>query len=189
MSLNKTALEILDIAENLTQTVGFNAFSYKDIQREVGVKTSSIHYYFPTKQDLATAIAKRYTDRFLSELDSINAKCKSGLEKLEGISKIFIDVSNANKLCLCGMLSSEILSLPEEGTAELRRFYAKTEAWISIAISQGIEEGDLKQVPSISDSAIAFLASLEGAILIARTRNNKDYIQVATNQAVNLLRK
>ena len=49
--LNDTAHKILDVAEHFTQSLGFNAFSYKDIQENVGIKTSSIHYYFPTKTD------------------------------------------------------------------------------------------------------------------------------------------
>ena len=75
------AQKILDVAESFTQTRGFNAFSYKDIQAEVGVKTSSIHYYFPTKQDLAAAMTERYTDRFLQLLNYINEKNSKGVDK------------------------------------------------------------------------------------------------------------
>ena len=56
---NATAGKILDVAEHFMQTRGFNDFSYRDIQNEVGVKTSSIHYYFPTKQDLVIHLIDR----------------------------------------------------------------------------------------------------------------------------------
>lgn len=58
--LNDTAHKIFDIAEHYTQTRGFNAFSYKDIQNEVGIKISSIHYYFSTKKNLALSMTERY---------------------------------------------------------------------------------------------------------------------------------
>jgi len=43
---------ILTVAEGLIQSQGYNTFSYRDIANQVGVKTSSIHYHFPTKADL-----------------------------------------------------------------------------------------------------------------------------------------
>jgi TetR/AcrR family transcriptional regulator, transcriptional repressor for nem operon len=39
--------QLLDHARNLLMTRGYNGFSYRDLSALVGVKTSSIHYYFP----------------------------------------------------------------------------------------------------------------------------------------------
>ena len=66
--LNETAHKLLDAAEFYTQTCGFNAFSYKDLQKDVGVKTSSIHYYFPTKKDLAITMITRFVERYRQHL-------------------------------------------------------------------------------------------------------------------------
>ncbi len=43
---------LLAHAEKLIRTRGCNGFSYRDLAEHVGVKTSSIHYYFPGKDDL-----------------------------------------------------------------------------------------------------------------------------------------
>ncbi|NIP29545.1 MAG: TetR family transcriptional regulator, partial [Candidatus Dadabacteria bacterium] len=48
--------EIVDLSKELFQKRGYKAFSYRDIAKEIGIKTSSIHYYFPTKDDLALVI-------------------------------------------------------------------------------------------------------------------------------------
>ncbi len=58
------AEQILDAAERMARTGGYNAFSFREIAKEVGIKAASVHYHFPGKQDLGAAIAKRYTDRF-----------------------------------------------------------------------------------------------------------------------------
>ena len=68
--LNKTAHKVLDVAEELIQKRGFNAFSFKDLQERVGIKTSSIHYYFPTKQELASALIERYSESFKDQLSN-----------------------------------------------------------------------------------------------------------------------
>ena len=80
--LNNTAHKVLDVAEFYTQTRGFNAFSYKDIQQDVGVKTSSIHYYFPTKHDLASAMTQRYIERFSEQLTQVDLENEKGIARL-----------------------------------------------------------------------------------------------------------
>ena len=53
---------ILDAAEARMRLGGFNGFSFRGIAADVGVKSSSVHYHFPTKETLAAAVIHRYTD-------------------------------------------------------------------------------------------------------------------------------
>jgi AcrR family transcriptional regulator len=53
---------ILNAAEARMRLGGFNGFSFRDIAADVGVKSSSVHYHFPTKETLAAAVIHRYTD-------------------------------------------------------------------------------------------------------------------------------
>src|ERR1700720_895295 len=46
----KTA--ILDAAERRMQIGGFGGFSFREIAADVGIKSSSVHYHFPTKENL-----------------------------------------------------------------------------------------------------------------------------------------
>ena len=68
-----TATRILDVAEGLAQTRGFNGFSYADIAAEIGITKASLHYHFPSKADLGRALVRRYTERFMDALDAIEA--------------------------------------------------------------------------------------------------------------------
>ena len=47
-----TSQQILDIAQRLVQTRGFNAFSYADIANELNVSKASLHYHFTSKAKL-----------------------------------------------------------------------------------------------------------------------------------------
>ncbi len=49
----ETQTRVLDIAERLAQTRGFNGFSYADVASELGVTTAALHYHFAGKADLA----------------------------------------------------------------------------------------------------------------------------------------
>ena len=59
-----TRKRILDIAEQLLLSRGFNAFSYQHISSELGVRNAAIHYHFPKKSDLGVALIQRYRRRF-----------------------------------------------------------------------------------------------------------------------------
>ncbi|WP_438876632.1 TetR/AcrR family transcriptional regulator, partial [Bacillus cereus group sp. BC7] len=52
--------QILDHAITLMMLRGYNGFSYRDLSDLVGVKTSSIHYYFPSKDDLVLEAVSVY---------------------------------------------------------------------------------------------------------------------------------
>lgn len=67
-----TAAKIADIAESYIQSRGFNGFSFRDIQNELGIKTASIHYHFKTKQDLAKVVFERYLERYGAQLNNID---------------------------------------------------------------------------------------------------------------------
>src|SRR5215468_7490023 len=68
-----TAGKILDLAETLIQTRGYNAFSYQDIADALGVTKTSIHYHFESKTDLGVAVIERYAKNFGDALVEIAA--------------------------------------------------------------------------------------------------------------------
>ncbi len=53
---------IMRAARAAVQAHGYNALSFRELAKEVGIKSASVHYHFPTKGDLAAALARRYAD-------------------------------------------------------------------------------------------------------------------------------
>src|SRR4051794_13759898 len=92
-----TATRILDEAERLTQTRGFNGFSYADIADVVGTTKAALHYHFPSKADLGTAIIARYTERFFAALGEIDASGIPESERLRRYVQLFSDVLSKNR--------------------------------------------------------------------------------------------
>lgn len=175
-NLNQTAQQILDIAEYYTQTRGYNAFSYKDIQHEVGIKTSSIHYYFPTKQDLALIMTARYIERFNTQLNDIAEHNPKGLTQLNALCRIYVDTVKQGKFCLCGMLASDMSALPPPVTNKLNGFFKQLTHWITDAIELGKQQGDIHEAVRAKAAAAQLLATLEGGMLIARAQNKPSHL-------------
>lgn len=188
MKTNDIQQKILDTAETLIQTKGFNAFSYKDLSAIVGIRTSSIHYYFPTKSDLGKAVVKMHIDSLCNELEIImqnkQLSCKKKLER-------FIDDITANtyfmnkKMCLGGMLASDILTLPETIQTEVRTFFIRLEDWIKKLLTQAINKKEFKlEKRNLKHDTQLIFSLLEGALLLARLFQDEGHLTVARKHII-----
>jgi TetR/AcrR family transcriptional repressor of nem operon len=174
-----TAQRILDIAERLVQTRGFNGFSYADIAGALSVTKASLHYHFPSKAELGTRLIARYEQGFLEALGEIDRTGANAREKLARYAKIYADVLRNNRMCLCGMLAAEYATLPKPMKDEMRHFFDENERWLVTVLEDGRRTGALKFSGSSLDVARALVGSLEGAMMIARS-----YGEVARFEAV-----
>lgn len=176
---------ILDIAETLIQTQGYNAFSFRDIAQAIGIKTSSIHYYFPTKAELGKAVVARHIDALHIELvevlknEAISSKKKIHLFLDSVFSKTY---ASNRKMCLGGMLASDVLTLPETIQFEVRVFFNRIEKWLEQLLSQGKAKGDFHFTGSAKKEAEFILALLEGSLLLARLFQDEGKLQMARKQ-------
>src|SRR5580658_2914910 len=76
------ATAILDVAEQLVQTRGYNGFSYADVAAQLGVTKASLHYHFPSKAQLGSALIDRYQIVFGEALEAIDARAAEPSKKL-----------------------------------------------------------------------------------------------------------
>jgi TetR/AcrR family transcriptional repressor of nem operon len=163
-----TAGRILDSAERLVQSRGFNGFSYADVAVELGVTKASLHYHFPSKAELGEALIDRYADRFAHALAQIDAGGGDAPARLAAYTRIYADVLRDKRMCLCGMLAADYDTLPEAMRDAVLRFFDDNEAWLTGVFEQGRAEGSLRLDGSPDDAARALVGGLEGALLIAR---------------------
>src|SRR6185295_15324052 len=108
-----TADRILDIAERLVQTRGFNGFSYADIAQAMKVTKASLHYHYPGKADHGKELIERYERNLMAALAGIDSASKDAREKLRRYAAIYGDVLKGDRMCLCGMLAAEWGTLPK----------------------------------------------------------------------------
>ena len=177
-----TVERILDVAERLAQTRGFNGFSYADISVEVGITKASLHYHFPTKADLGRALVSRYTDAFQRALAGINASEADAPTKLQRYAQIYRQVLDADRMCLCGMFAAEYATLPDAVQQELRRFFDENERWLVEVLEQGRREGSLRFEGTPRGISSLLTGALEGSMLLARSYGDGSQFGVAVEQ-------
>jgi len=162
------AKRILDTAEELAQTRGFNGFSYADIAERLGVTRASLHYHFPTKAELGRELIARYRERFVGEMEAIDRRGVKASSKLKHYVALYDKVMRLDRMCLCGIFAAECTTLPIPMQDELRRFFDANEHWLAGVLLNGRRARELAFRETPQERARVLIGSLEGAMLIAR---------------------
>ncbi|ASS58782.1 TetR/AcrR family transcriptional regulator (plasmid) [Rhizobium leguminosarum] len=168
MAKTKTDMReaVMSAARATVQAHGYNALSFRELAKEVGIKSASVHYHFPTKGALGAALARRYTEDGAAYLTELLATSENATWCMDRYTEIFRSaLANDNRMCLCGIMSAELDDLPTEVRTEVDKFAAMNVGWLSKVLSRA--------KPSASDQdlqehAMAIFAAIEGAQLVAR---------------------
>jgi TetR/AcrR family transcriptional regulator, transcriptional repressor for nem operon len=182
-----TPSQILDSAERLVQTRGFNGFSYADVASELKITKASLHYHFAGKAELGEALVERYAARFADALSAIDRRGGDASAKLEAYANIYADVLRDRRMCLCGMLAAEYETLPKPMREAIVGFFDESEVWLTGVLEQGQAEGALHFAGSAGDEARAIVSGLEGALLVARPYGDVDRFQTAATRLLTSL--
>ncbi|MGF6260992.1 TetR/AcrR family transcriptional repressor of nem operon [Paraburkholderia youngii] len=160
--------QILDHAITSMMLRGYNGFSYRDLSTLVGVKTSSIHYYFPSKDDLVLEAVKVYSSGVMDALRTIDESLPADT-KLSKYTKMFGKIlSDCSQICLCGMLAADIESLPDNIRHAVQAFFRANESWLAKVLAQGAKEGTLAVNGKPENAARALYAAFQGSVLASR---------------------
>jgi len=179
---SETSNRILDVAEGLVQTCGFNAFSYADIAAALHVTKASLHYHFPTKAQLGERLIERYRSSFVAALARIDQDCFNAGAKLRAYAEIYVHVLEDNRMCLCGMLASDYATLPQAMKEGVHRFFDLNETWLTGVLIAGREQQQLVFAGLPLETARLFVAVLEGAMLIARLHGESSRLRSAAKR-------
>jgi len=177
-----TATRILDSAERLVQSRGFNGFSYADVAAELGITKASLHYHFASKAELGRALVERYAAGFAAALAEIDAGDGGAPAKLDAYARIYGDVLRERRLCLCGMLAADYDTLSAPMRGAVVRFFDDNEQWATRVLSEGQADGTLHLEGSPRETAQALVSGLEGAMLIARPYGEIERFEASAGQ-------
>jgi TetR/AcrR family transcriptional repressor of nem operon len=160
---------ILDVAEQLAQTRGYNGFSYADVAAQLGVTKASLHYHFPSKAHLGSALIDRYRLTFGGALEAIDRETANPSEKLRRYVDLYDSVLRNDRMCLCGMLAAEYATLPAAMREGLTAFFDANELWLTALLEGGVRSGLFVLAEPPNARARMLLGALEGAMLVARS--------------------
>ena len=181
-----TKERIMEAARLTVQDLGYSGLSFRELAKDVGIKSASIHYYFATKGELGSALASRYTAHYADYLDGLLAQGHDRETCMARYTDMFADtLRNDNRMCLAGILAAERNELPDEVRTEVVKFGEMNAHWIArvLAMRQAAEPEEARR------RARAIFAAVSGAQLIAHSRGDVSVYEeiVATYRANGLI--
>lgn len=159
--------EILDTTIQFIQKSGFDSFSYQDLSTAVGITKASIHYYFPSKEDLGVEVLKLIGQRAQLLMSMID-KQKDAVAKLNLYVQAVISTNGEGLICPVSSLQAEYNVIPESMKQELQKLSAAELDGLTAILQQGLDEGVFAFIGTARDYAALFLTTLKGAIQYSR---------------------
>ncbi|WP_084621624.1 TetR/AcrR family transcriptional regulator [Luteibacter yeojuensis] len=159
---------ILEAATRMAQAHGYGGLNLRTLADLVGIKAASLYHHFPSKADLATAVARRYWEDAAAGLDAIAAKVADPAERLRKFPGTFrLALENDNRMCMCSYMTAESDDLPGIVKVEIERFNEVNIAWLAkTLVETGVPTRDARK------RAHAIFAAVAGAQLMARGRGD-----------------
>ena len=176
MNRTDTRSRILAEAETLTRTRGFSGFSYADLSALIGIQKASVHHHFINKEELGLALIALYRERCLYRMLEIMAQAPAAEARLRLYGALYTDGMKRGLACLCGMLASESVVLPVSMRDGVRQFFAEHRSWLSTILSEGKMHNELRAELNPSEKSSEILASLQGAMFMARLTEQPELI-------------
>ena len=176
----------MEAARLTVQDLGYSGLSFRELAKDVGIKSASIHYHFATKGELGGALASRYTAFYAEYLDGLLAQGLDPETCMGHYTDMFADtLRNDNRMCLGGILAAERNELPVEVRTEVVKFGIMNERWIArvLAMRESTKPEETRH------RARAIFAAVSGAQLIAHSRGDVSVYEeiVATYRANGLI--
>lgn len=180
MKNNDTKNKILDYTLELLQTRGVNGFSFAHIAEKIKIKKASIHYYFPSKNDLIKEALNTYSNDFFENLNK-ETKNNPGIkeELIIYIGKYRKNLEN-NKVCPFISLSVDYSVLPEEILNIVNEYLKNNLLWIKNSFSKYDYQNE-----KINITINSFFSTIQGAQILSRSFNDIKYFDDVLNNKLN----
>ena len=161
--MSDTAERLMDLAEAHIRNAGYGSFSFRDLAAEIGIKSASVHHHFPTKADMAAAVAKRYGGKFFAKVVAEPGETPD--DAIRAYRTAFRGgICRDGSMCLFGVLGAEAGFLSDAVVAEIVNFFRRCIDDLSRRIGG----------PDAEARAFQVLATLEGATMLARAYQSVD---------------
>jgi len=166
---------IVDAADQLFYTRGYNQTSFRDISVATGIPRGNFYYYFKTKDDILGAVVdtrlRSYGD-MLAECDQMATDPRGRLIALAGMMEQHEEDVIAVG-CPIGSLSSELAKDSDELHKLSRTVFDLMRKWIAGQFEAlGFEKAD--------DRAMDYLARMQGLGVMACAFRDREFLHRGT---------
>jgi len=185
VSLKNTKTRALDEAKRLTQTFGFQGFSFQTIADVIGIKKPSLYTHFASKEELGLCIIEDFYSDFRTWTEAV--AIFEPEEKIRALFELYIKYADKDQCCPFSAISRDYQSLPEEMKKSFRKFSAFNQEWLMSVIEQGQKKKIFRRDLSSEALADIVMAMSYGSQNIARIFAEPEKIRTLKDQTLKIL--
>ena len=170
--------------------LGYNRFSFAPVAEDCDIAKAGIHYYFPTKDDLALAAIDKYTAEEKVVLDAIVGDDKlSAPDKFNAIFNHFRErMIKRNYIgCLAGNLGLEVSETNQAIRNRINNFIDYKLHIFAELIESGKKNGQFNTDANAPALAQAIFFSLEGGVMTSKISKSPVLLASAFHVCSNLV--
>lgn len=124
--------DVLSAATKRFSSRGYHGISFRDLAKDVGITSASVHYHFPTKSDLISSIAIASAERLALARDEIESNpVLSPSDKIGEFCDRFMETEDGNGHCKCivtALVNAD--SIPEQVADSFRSVVNDQILWL-----------------------------------------------------------
>lgn len=133
MSASNTRRQIVDVADRLFYEHGFEASSFADIARDVGLSRGNFYYHFKTKDEILAAVIAQRISNTRAMLETWEQDTESPSDRI--LSFVHILIANRTKImaygCPVGTLCNELAKLDHVAKDEAAGLLTLFRNWLA----------------------------------------------------------
>lgn len=190
---NDTRTRLIDSAITLFHDRSYNAVSVQQLCEHADVRKGSFYYFFPTKRDLALEAVSALQERVrVSIWEPLFREDITPQERLERVFKEAGDYftparDGAMRGCPFGNFAAELSTQDEAMRKRVEEVFEMLIGYFERAIREALDAGDISSIDP-RQTAEEILAYFQGTFLVAKTKNDPDFVRRAAPGVTRFLR-
>jgi AcrR family transcriptional regulator len=180
---------IVEAAASLVAERGVEGTGIDHVLAAAGASKSQLYHYFADKDDLVRAVIARRYDQLIDAQAPLLVKLDSWAAIRRWLD-MWVDQTQATGYhgCPIGTLANELADRDDAARTDLAACFAAWEAYLVDGLTHMKDRGDLAPNADPRQLATAAFASLQGGLLLAKTRKDVEPLRVALDAAYAHLR-
>lgn len=173
MTASETRQQIVDVADRLFYEHGYEATSFADIAKDVGLSRGNFYYHFKAKDEILDAVIERRMATTLAMLDSWQQDAGSPADRIRSFVRILI--MNREKImahgCAVGTLCNELAKLDHMARNDAVSLFTLFRDWLARQFAALGRETDAEAL------ALHVLMRSQGVATLATAFRDEDFIR------------
>ncbi|TNC92064.1 MAG: hypothetical protein CSH36_06475 [Thalassolituus sp.] len=172
--MSETRTQLKSLAIDQIRQANLQAASFRELGKAAGIKSSSVHYHFQSRDKLLTELLHDYDMEFFEHLDVLTEGIHRPKERLKALVSVFEQSHAEKRQCMSLAYAASPHELSDTSLAAVDKFIFHLENWVT----DTLQNASLLPVPR-DELACVIVAALEGSLLFDRLHDDPRHLNAA----------